>query len=63
MNGTQSRTLVIGNRVTWKSDTNDMGTVSAKDWAGVKIKWNNRSEQSILHNDMGQVDLVRTKAK
>jgi hypothetical protein len=24
-------------------------------WAGVTIKWNGRGEQTILHNDTGQI--------
>jgi RimJ/RimL family protein N-acetyltransferase len=31
-------------------------------WAGVTIKWDNRSLQTILHNDMAQVQLVPVKA-
>jgi hypothetical protein len=36
-------------------------TVTEKNWAGVTIKWDNRSEQAILHNDMAQVERVPTK--
>jgi hypothetical protein len=32
--------------------------VTEKNWAGVTIKWDNRSEQTILHNDMAQVERV-----
>jgi hypothetical protein len=32
-------------------------TVTEKNWAGVTIKW----EQTILHNDMAQVERVPTK--
>jgi hypothetical protein len=59
MTGAQSRTLNVGDRVSWNADTNDAGRVTEKDWAGVRIKWNNRSEQSILHNDMGQVERAK----
>jgi hypothetical protein len=30
-------------------------------WAGVTIKWDNRTEQAILHNNMAQVERVPTK--
>ena len=63
MTGTESRALKTGDRVCWNSDKNDLGTVTEKDWAGVTIKWNNRSEQVILHNDMGEVFSVPTKVK
>jgi len=61
MTGDQSRQLQIGDRVCWQNDLNDRGTVTEKDWAGVTIKWDNRSEQTILHNDMAQVERVPTK--
>jgi hypothetical protein len=61
MTGDQSRTLSVGDRVCWNADTNDRGTVIEKNWAGVTVKWDNRSEQAILHNDMAQVERVPTK--
>jgi hypothetical protein len=61
MTGAESRQLAVGDRVNWIGDQNDHGTVTAKNWAGVTVKWNNRSEQSILHNDMTPVQRVPTK--
>ena len=63
MTGNQSRTLNVGDRVCWHTDKNDLGTVAEKNWAGVTVKWDDRSEQAILHNDMAQVEraLVKTK--
>ena len=58
MTGNQSRTLNVADRVCWHDDKTDQGTVTEKNWAGVTIKWDNRGEQSILHNDMAQVDWV-----
>lgn len=60
MTGEQSRTLSVGDRVCWNTTT-DLGTVTEKNWAGVTIKWNNRTQQGILHNDMKQVERVPTK--
>jgi hypothetical protein len=59
MTGAQSRTLKVGDRVSWHTDKNDLGIVTEKNWAGVTIKWDNRGEQSILHNDMGQVERAK----
>jgi hypothetical protein len=56
MTGEQSRHLSVGDRVCWQNDRADKGTVTEKNWAGATIKWENRSEQTILHNDMGQVE-------
>ena len=56
MTGAQSRSLKVGNRVCWQNDPNDKGAVMETNWAGVTIKWDNRSEQPILHNDMAPVE-------
>ena len=61
MTGDQSRELKVGDRVCWHNDKNDQGTITEMNWAGVTIKWDNRSEQAILHNDMAQVGLVPTQ--
>jgi hypothetical protein len=61
MTGAQSRSLKVGARVRWRDDENDLGTVTEKDWAGVTVKWDSRSEQSIQHNDMAGVGMVSTK--
>jgi hypothetical protein len=59
MTGDQSRLLNIGDRVCWQNDQADQGTITKKNWAGVTIKWDNRSLQVILHNDMARVERVQ----
>jgi hypothetical protein len=61
MTGSQSRLLDVGARVCWRDDKNDLGTVTEKDWAGVTVKWDNRSQQTLLHNNMACVDIVSKK--
>jgi hypothetical protein len=61
MTGAQSRLLNVGERVCWGAATTDLGTVTEKNWAGITIKWDNRGEQAILHNDMSQVERVPVK--
>jgi hypothetical protein len=61
MTGTQSRTLSIGARVCWRDDKNDQGTVTETNWSGVTLKWDNRSQRSVLHNDMAGVGIVSKK--
>jgi hypothetical protein len=61
MTGEQSRLLKIGDRVCWGAATTDLGTVTEKNWAGITVKWDNRSQQEILHNDMALVGLVPLK--
>jgi hypothetical protein len=58
MTENKSKSLSVGTRVCWKADKNDSGTVTEKNWAGVTIKWDNREEQTILHNDMMPVTKV-----
>ena len=58
MTGDQSRTLSVGDRVYWAEDQTDQGVVTETNWAGVTIKWDNRDQQTILHNDMTTVFLV-----
>ncbi len=60
MTGEQSRALSIGDRVCWQMDPADKGTVSAKHWAGIIVRWDNLSEQAILHNDVRRLE--RTSA-
>jgi hypothetical protein len=54
----QSRLLTVGDRVCWNADNDDQSTLTEKNWAGVTIKWDSRSERVILHNDMAQVEWV-----
>ncbi|WP_172980465.1 hypothetical protein [Tardiphaga sp. P9-11] len=52
MTGEKSRALVVGTTVFWKNDKDDFGTVIAKDWSSVTVKWDSRDSQKIMHNDM-----------
>jgi hypothetical protein len=55
MTGEQSRALKVLDRVCWQKDLADQVTVTETNWAGLTIKWNGRGEQTILHNDTGQI--------
>jgi hypothetical protein len=61
MTGAQSRLLKAGARVCWRGEQNDQGTVTETNWSGVTLKWDSRSEQSILHNDMNAVSIISKK--
>ena len=61
MTGSQSRSLDVGTRVYWREDENDQATVTEKNWAGVTLKWDNRDQQAVLHNDMACVGVVSRK--
>lgn len=61
MTGDQSRTLKVGDRVSWGATTTDLGTVVETAWSGVTIDWDDGHTSSIRHNDMAQVERVPTK--
>jgi hypothetical protein len=51
----QSKKLKIGERVMWQDSVNDKGTVTACDWSGVRIEWDNGKDQFLHHNNMDEV--------
>jgi hypothetical protein len=61
MTGSESRSLSVGSRVCWRNDKNDQATVTETSWSGVTLKWDNRSQQSVMHNDMEAVGIVSKK--
>jgi hypothetical protein len=58
MTGEQSRLLKVGDRICWQKDQADLGTVTETNWSGIIVKWDNRTEQTIQHNDMAQIERV-----
>jgi len=41
----QSKQLKIGQRVAWHDSLTDQGTITASDWSGVRIAWDNGKTQ------------------
>jgi hypothetical protein len=62
MTGEQSRLLQAGDRISWQNDRADQGTVTETNWAGLTVRWDNRSQQDIQHNDMAQIERVPMKS-
>ena len=60
MTGDESRKLEVGDRVRWKGDATNQGTVRATSWSGVTIDWDDGDSTSVSHNDMAQVDRIAT---
>jgi hypothetical protein len=59
MTAEESRALKIGDRVYWRDDPRDQGTVTASSWAGVEIKSDNSAKAvGYYHNDIGPVTKV-----
>jgi hypothetical protein len=53
----RSKRLKIGQRVTWRGNAADQGTVTASDWSGVRIAWDNGKDQFLHHNNMTEVEV------
>ena len=62
MTPTHSKRLKIGQRVAWHDSADDQGTVSASDWSGVRIEWDNGKNQFFHHNNMGEVGSSQTQS-
>jgi hypothetical protein len=60
MTGDESRKLGFGDRVHWKGDATNRGTVIGTSWSGVTIDWDDGDSNSVSHNDMAQVDRIAT---
>jgi len=57
MTGSQSRLLDVGPRLLARRQQRPRHRTE-KTWAGVTLKWDNRSQQTVLHNDMAGVGMV-----
>ena len=57
----QSKKLKIGQRVAGQDSLTDQGTVTACDWSGVRIAWDNGKDQFFHHNNMEEVQLAKAK--
>jgi hypothetical protein len=55
MTGEESRKLKSGDRVSWRDDLKNQGTVRETSWSGVTIDWDDGESTSVSHNDMAQV--------
>jgi hypothetical protein len=55
MTGDESRKLKSGDRIFWRDDLKNQGTVRGTSWSGVTIDWEDGESTSVSHNDMAQV--------
>jgi hypothetical protein len=55
MTAEESKTLKVGDRVTWKYDQADAGKVIETGYHAVKIEWGNGQVGIIDHRDMQSV--------
>jgi hypothetical protein len=59
----ESRNLKKGNRVCWRGDAVDSGTISATRWDAVTIAWDNGQVATVHHGDMREVRSMPAKPK
>jgi hypothetical protein len=55
MTGEESRKLNVGDRVSWRGDVTNRGTIKGKSWSGVTIDWDDGDSTSVSHDDMAQI--------
>jgi hypothetical protein len=63
MTPTESRDLKKGNRVCWRGDAADSGTITATSWDAVAIAWDNGQVATVHHGDMREIHRTWAKPK
>jgi hypothetical protein len=51
----ESKNLKKGDRVFWRGDAADSGTISGRSWDAVTIAWENGQVATVHHGDMREV--------
>jgi hypothetical protein len=59
----ESKKLVKGNRVCWRRDAADSGTIIATSWNAVTIAWDNGQVATVHHGDMREIHSTSAKPK
>jgi hypothetical protein len=52
MTAAESKKLKKGDRVCWRGEASDSGTISATSWDAVTIAWDNGHAATVHHGDM-----------
>jgi hypothetical protein len=59
----ESKNLKKGNRVYWRGDAADRGTISGTSWDAVTIAWDNGQVATVHHGDMREIHSTPAKPK
>jgi len=59
----ESKTLKKGDRVFWRGDAADGGTVRGRSWDAVTIAWDNGQVATVHHGDMREIHPTSAKPK
>ncbi len=63
MTADELRKLKGKNRVCWRGNANDGGTVSAPSWYAVTIEWDNEHVATVHHGGMHEVHPASVKPR
>ncbi len=63
MTAAESKNLKKGDRVFWRGDAADGGTVRGRSWDAVTIAWDNGHVASVHHGDMREIQSTSAKPK
>ncbi len=63
MTAAESKNLKKGDRVFWRGDAADGGTVRGRSWDAVTIAWDNGQVATVHHGDMREIQSTSAKLK
>ncbi len=63
MTAAESKNLKKGDRVFWRGDAADGGTVRGRSWDAVTIAWDNGHVAGVHHGDMREIQQTSAKPK
>jgi hypothetical protein len=63
MTPAESRALKKGDRVCWREDATDSGTITATSWDAVTIAWDDAQVATVHHGDMRDIHRKWTRPK
>ena len=63
MTAAESKNLKKGDRVFWRGDAADGGTVRGRSWDAVTIAWDNDHVATVHHGDMREIQSASAKPK
>jgi hypothetical protein len=63
MTATESKGLKKGDRVYWRGDATDAGSITQLSWDAVTIAWDNGQVATVHHGDMREIERGPAKPK
>ena len=61
MTAAESKGLKKGNRVCWRGDATDGGSITETSWDAVTIAWDNGQVATVHHGDMREIQRAPAK--